>query len=651
MYKHLLIAGLVAACSSGGPASPAAGGASDGLAALMKTRNLSETDVRNALMTYTPSGRHDEYYLLASGGHSGQVVVIGVPSMRILKYIAVFTPEPWQGYGYGDQSGKILDEGKRHGHDIRWADTHHPALSETNADYDGKFLFIGDKANARVAVIDLRDFTTKQIVTTHLIESNHGAAFVTPNTEYVIEGTQYPAPLGGEYADVKQFKDKFRGAAVFWKFDRTKGRIDAEQSFAIELPPYMQDLSDAGKGTSDGWAFMNSIDSELAYGGDMEGNVPLEAGASKNDMDYMHVINWKKAAEVAATAGKTQTIAGMKVIRLDTAVKEGLLFFIPEPKSPHGVDVAPNGDDIVVGGKLDTHGTVYSFAKIKALIDAGKFASHDPYGVPVLPFKEAIRGQVELGLGPLHSQFDDKGNVYTSLFLESVVAKWNLKDLKLIDKVSTHYNIGHLAAAEGDTVSPDGKYLVAMNKWALDRFAPVGPLLPQNFQLIDISGDKMRVVYDLPIPLGEPHYAQLIKADKLHPIDVYPPDTDPLTDAKAAFPVEGGKERIERRPDGVHVFMTAVRSHFTPDLIRVNEGDNVHIHITNLEQAQDATHGFAIDSYNITLSLEPGEHNDVDFVADKPGVFPLYCTEFCSALHLEMAGYFMVAPKTQTAAK
>src|SRR5262249_24407406 len=218
---------------------PASSATSDGLAALMKSRKLSEADVKAALMTYTPTGRHDEYYLLASGGHSGQVVVIGVPSMRILKYIAVFTPEPWQGYGYGDQSKQILDQGKRHGHDIRWADTHHPALSETNACYDDKFLFIGDKANARVAVMDLRDFTTKQIVTTHLIESNHGAAFVTPNTEYVIEGTQYPAPLGGEYADVKQFKDKFRGAAVFWKFDRTKGPIYPDHSFPIDLPPSM----------------------------------------------------------------------------------------------------------------------------------------------------------------------------------------------------------------------------------------------------------------------------------------------------------------------------------------------------------------------------------------------------------------------------
>ncbi len=642
---QLTLVGALAACSSSGPGAATSGGASAGLADLMKARNLTEADVSAALMTYMPSGRHDDFIMFASGGQSGQVLVIGVPSMRILKYIAVFTPEPWQGFGYGDLGSKaVLDEGKRHDHDIRWADTHHPALSETAADYDGQFLFIGDKANARVAVIDLRDFTTKQIVTTQLIESNHGAAFVTPNTDYIIEGTQYPAPLGGVYADVKEFKDKYRGAAIFWRFDRAKGRIDTDKSFAMELPPYMQDLSDAGKLGSDGWAFMNSIDSELAYGGIQEGNVPLEAGASKNDMDFMHVINWKKAAEVAAQ-GKTETIAGMKVIRLDTAIKEGLLFFVPEPKSPHGVDVAPNGDDLVVGGKLDTHATVYSFTKMKALIDAGKFESHDPYGVPVLSFKDSIRGQVDLGLGPLHSQYDDKGNVYTSLFLESVVAKWNLKDLKLLDKVSTHYNIGHLSSTEGDTLSPDGRFLVAMNKWALDRFSPVGPLLPQNFQLIDISGDKMRVIADMPLPLGEPHYAQMIKADKLHPMEIYPPDTDPYTDKVSTTPVEGGKERVEKRPDGVHVFMTAVRSHFTPDIIRVTEGDVVHIHMSNIEQAQDATHGFTIGSYNVHLSLEPGEHSDLDFVADKSGVFPLYCTEFCSALHLEMAGYLLVAPK------
>jgi nitrous-oxide reductase len=638
---------LVLAACSGGKA-PSGGAATGGshLNELMKARNLSEADVQAALKTYTPSGRHDDYVMFASGGHSGQVLVIGLPSMRILKYIAVFTPEPWQGYGYGGEEGqKVLDEGTRYGHTLRWADTHHPALSETGGDYDGEFLFIGDKANPRLAVIDLRDFSTKQIVTTELIGSDHGAAFVTPNTDYVIEPSQYPTPLGGAYADVKEFNDKYRGAVIFWKFDRQKGRLDPALSFAIELPPYMQDLADAGKLDSDGWAFLNSFDTERAYGGDQEGNPPLESGASQNDMDYLHVVNWKKAEEVVK-AGKVETIAGMRVIRLPTAIEEGILYFIPEPKSPHGVDVTPDGKEIVIGGKLDTHGTVYSFANIKKLIDAKKFDGKDPYGVPILPFKEAIRGQVELGLGPLHTQFDDQGFAYTSLFLESAVAKWSLKDLKVVQKLSTHFNIGHLSAAGGDTIHPDGKYLVAMNKWALDRFTPVGPLLPQNFQLVDLTGQggQMELLYDMPIPLGEPHYAQIIKASKLKPIEVYAPGTNPGTMQRAEHAVDGGKERIERNGKEVDVYMTAIRSHFTPDLIRVKQGDNVHIHLTNLEQAYDATHGFAVASYNINESIEPGEHTDVNFVADRAGVFPMYCTEFCSALHLEMAGYFLVEP-------
>ncbi len=620
-------------------------GASASVKDLMAARGLSEADVEAALKTYVPSGKKDEYLIFASGGQSGQVIVIGVPSMRILKNIGVFTPEPWQGYAYGDDgTDKLLKDASRHGKQITWADTHHPSLSETQGDYDGQYLFIGDKANPRVAVIDLRDFATKQIVVNPLFESSHGASFVTPNTDYIIETSQYPAPYGGKYADVTEFNDKYRGGATFWKFDRQKGRIDPEQSFTIELPPYMQDLSDAGKLDSDGWAFFNSFDTERAYGGNQMGNPPLESGASKNDMDYLHVVNWKKAEEVVK-AGKVEVVNGMKVVTLKTSIDEGLLYFVPEPKSPHGVDVTPDGKDVVIGGKLDTHTTVYNFAKMKALIDAKKFDGKDPYGVPILNFQESIRGQCEVGLGPLHTQFDDKGFAYTSLFLESKVAKWSLKDLKVVDKVSTHYNIGHLVAAAGDTVHPEGKYLIAMNKWAIDRFAPVGPLLPQNFQLVDLTGDKMKVIYDLPIPLGEPHYAQMIRADKIKPLDVYAPGTNPETMAKDQFAVEGGKERIERTADGVHVYMSAIRSHFTPDIIKVKEGDTVHLHITNLEQALDATHGFTIGSYNIELSLEPGKHQNVTFVADKPGVFPLYCTEFCSALHLEMAGYFLVEPK------
>jgi nitrous-oxide reductase len=642
MRHALLLLAVLAACNARQSAKSGSGG--PGLTAMMKARGLSEADVKAALATYTPTGKHDEYLTFASGGHSGQIVVVGVPSMRILKYIAVFTPEPWQGWGFDDASKAVLAEGRRGGKDLTWADTHHPALSETNGDYDGKYLFIADKANARVAVIDLKDFTTKQIVTSELIGSDHGGTFVTPNTDYVIESTQYPTPLGGSYADPKQLKEKYRGAAIFWKFDRTKGRIDKEASFAIELPPYTQDLSDAGKLSSDGYAFINSINVELSYGGNAEGNPPMESGYSQADMDYLHIINWKKAEQLVAQ-GKFTKISGMRVISLATAAAENVLVFAPEPKSPHGVDVTPDGKDIVVGGKLDTHATVYSFEKIKNLIDKGQFATKDPYGVNVLDFKSAIRGQVEVGLGPLHTQYDASGNAYTSLFLETSVAKWSLKDLKLIEKLPTHYNIGHLVTAEGDTVNPDGKYLIAMNKWALDRFTKVGPLLPQNFQLVDLSGVKMQLLYDLPIPLGEPHYAQMIKIDKLAPIDVYTPGEDPISGKKSVNAVEGGKERIERRADGVHVYATAIRSHFTPDTIRVKEGDTVHVHLTNLEQAYDATHGFAIEAYNINLSLEPGESADVTFVADRAGTFPLYCTEFCSALHLEMAGYFVVEPK------
>ncbi|MFO0727808.1 MAG: Sec-dependent nitrous-oxide reductase [Myxococcota bacterium] len=654
----LLGLGLSACSGPAGPGAPKAqpgatgqgSGASGAVAQMMQNRGLSEADVVAALKTYTPTGKKDEYYIFASGGHGGNLIVIGVPSMRILKYVAVFTTEPWQGYGYGDQgTQEILDEGKRHGRSITWGDMHHPALSETGGEYDGQFIFVNDKANPRVGVVNLQDFTTEQIVTSGLIESEHGATFVTPNTDYVIETSQYPAPLGGEYADIKEYNDKYRGAMIFWRFDRSKRRIVPEESFAIEFPPYMQDLADAGKLTSDGWVFCNSINTERATGGDLEGQPPLESGSTQNDMDYLHVINWKKAAEVVK-AGKFKTIAGMRTIALQTAIDEGLLYFIPEPKSPHGVDVTPDGEDIVVGGKLDTHATVFNFKKIMALIDAKKVEAKDPYGVPILPFQDAIRGQVELGLGPLHTVFDDKGFAYTSLFIETKVAKWNVKELQLAEKISTNYNIGHLVAAEGDTVSPDGKYLVAMNKWALDRFAPVGPLLPQNFQLIDLTGDnnggKMQLLYDMPLPLGEPHNAQMIKADKLHPMDVYKPTgMDPVTKTHHPMAVEGGKERIERKGDTVHVYMTAIRSHFTPDIVRVKQGDKVQIHLTSLEQAHDATHGFAIDSHNINVSLEPGEHAEVAFVADKPGVFPLYCTEFCSALHLEMAGYLLVEPK------
>lgn len=639
----------------GGERSGPAGGGSAAVDQIVAARNLTPDDVLAAVKTYTPSGRHDEYLTFASGGHAGQVFVIGVPSMRLLRTIAVFTPEPWQGWGYG-VGEEVLRDGNVAGKEITWGDTHHPALSETAGDYDGQYLFINDKANARIAVIDLRDFETKQIVKNPIAINDHGGAFVTPDTEYVIEAGQYGTPLGWDYVSLEQYKESYRGMVTLWRFDREKGRIDPKRSFALELPPYWQDLFDAGKLASAGFIFGNCINSELATGGIEKGNPPFEAGTTQAAVDLLHIIDWKKA-EAAYLAGKAKTVRGFAVLSIQTLIDEGILFLAPEPKSPHGVDVAPKGDFIVVAGKLDPHISVYSIEKIKATIAAGKVAGHDPYGIPMLALDDVLEAQVELGLGPLHTQFDDKGYAYTSLFLDTAVARWTLGGAydelnpdapwTLVTKTPVQYNIGHLTCPEGDTVSPDGQYCIALNKWSVDRFFPPGPLLAQNFQLLDISqtGDHVQLLYDMPIGVGEPHYAQTIKADKVKPWKVYPQvGWDPHTQAPAVDPAVAGKEGVVRKGNEVHVYMTAVRSHYVPEHVEIRRGERVVWHITNLEQAEDATHGFAIPGYNINLSLEPGEAATFAFDADRAGTYPYYCTEFCSALHLEMMGFLLIRP-------
>ncbi|MES2877419.1 MAG: Sec-dependent nitrous-oxide reductase [Pseudomonadota bacterium] len=624
----------------------------DTLQDVMKQRGLSQQDLLAAAKTYVPTGKRDEFVAFSSGGQSGQVIVYAIPSMRILKYIGVFTPEPWQGYGFDESSKKVLQQGRIDGKDITWGDTHHPAMSETNGEYDGQFLFINDKANPRIAVIDLRDFETKQIVVNPIFKSEHGGTFVTTNSEYVIEAAQYAAPLENKkFYPLEEFNDKYRGGITYWKFDRKEGRIQPEKSFSLELPPYSQDLSDAGKGPSEGWSFTNSFCSERYVGGIEKGRPPYEAGCSAKDTDYMHVINWKKAAELVA-AGKAKKINGHNVLMMETAVKEGVLFLIPEPKSPHGVDVSPDGTKIIVAGKLDTHVSVYSFEKIQAAIKAGKFESKDPYGIPVIAMKDAVATQVSLGLGPLHTQYDSKPCIaYTSLYVDSQVAKWNYCEGKVLDKVSVHYNIGHLMTMEGDSSKPAGKYLVALNKLAIDRFVPVGPLHPQNHQLIDISGDKMQLLYDMPVPLGEPHYVVAIDAKKLKPAVRYKVGTDSRTDQPHPGATKAGEERIVKKGNKVEVFGTLIRSHITPETIEVEVGDEVTINLTNLERAQDETHGFTVSTFNVHASVEPGKTVAVKFKADKEGVYPYYCTEFCSALHLEMQGYLLVKPKGWKATK
>jgi nitrous-oxide reductase len=623
----------------------AAGWSKENLQEVMKRRGLTQQHVLAAAKTYAPTGTRDEFIAFSSGGQSGHVIVYGIPSMRILKYIAVFTPEPWQAYGFDEESKAVLDQGRMNGRDITWGDTHHPAISETNGDYDGQYLFINDKANPRLAVVDLHDFETKQIVANPIFQSQHGGAFVSENTEYVIEAAQYAAPLGGAYSPLERFNEDYRGGVTYWKFDREAGRLDPKGSFSVELPPYSQDLSDFGKLASSGWSFTNSFCSERYVGGIERGRPPFEAGCSAKDTDYLHVINWRKAAQVASQPGKTKTINGHKVIMMDTAVAEGLVYLIPEPKSPHGVDVAPDGKYIVISGKLDSHTYVYSWEKIQAAMKSKNFTGRDPYGIPIIGLETVLHTQVPLGLGPLHTQFDAKpGVAYTSLYVDSMAARWDYLKGELLDRLPIHYNIGHLMTMHGDTVKPRGKYLVSLNKLAIDRFNPVGPLHPQNHQLIDIGGDKMELLYDMPVPLGEPHYSVAIESSLLKPGVRYKAGTNTRTGEISPHKTRAGEEKIERNGKKVTVHGTLIRSHITPEIIEVNEGDEVTIHLTNLERAQDQTHGFTVSKYNVNGSWEPGKTATVKFTADEPGVFPFYCTEFCSALHLEMQGYVLVKP-------
>ena len=651
---------IAAACSGddggGGNGASSVGGNADEIAS---ERGLSEADVTAALKTYTPSGVIDDYIMFASGGHAGQVFVIGMPSMRLIRTIGVFTPEPWQGWGYGSEGQKaIFAEGNAEGQDLTWADTHHPALTETDGEYDGEYLFINDKANARLATIDLRDFETKQFVKNPIALNDHGGAKVTPDSEWIIEGGQYAAPLGWEYAPLDSYDEEFRGMVTLWKFDRDAGRIDEEASFAMELPPYWQDLCDAGKLTSEGWFVCNSFNTERATGLDPDDpdSEPFEAGASAAENDYLHIINLDKATELAAS-GATTEVNGFPVLSLQTAIDEELLYFAPEPKSPHGADITPDGEYIVVSGKLDPHVTVYSWEKIFDAIEAGT-SETDDYGVPILDMDSVVEAQIELGLGPLHTEFDDQGYGYTSLFLDSSVARWKIGERgapetwTLEGTIPVQYNVGHLVTAEGDTVSPDGKYMVSLNKWSLDRFFHPGPLFPQNFQLIDIANvdsesdtNGMQMLYDMPVGFGEPHYAQIIKADKLEPWSIYPEvGWDPETMAVDPDAPALGSEGIVRDGNNVTIDMTLIRSHFTPERVEVNAGDHVIWNFTNVETSDDATHGFAMPGYNINLSLEPGETQTIEFDATQDGVFSYYCSEFCSALHLEMAGYFLVNP-------
>ena len=585
-----------------------------------------------ALATYVAPGDLDEYYLFYSGGHSGQIFVSGIPSMRHIATIPVFTPYPGTGYGFDDESKEMLGG-------YSWGDSHHPAFSETDGEYDGRWLFINDNANGRMARIDLRDFKTKQLLKIPNVSANHGSSFVSPNTEFVTMATRMSVPFPeGSYADVTDYAEKYKGVVAGINVDPQSGEMSL--GWEILVPPFDYDLGDAGKGPSAGYFFWTCYNSEREF---IEGG-KLEVTASQKDKDYILMVDWRAAAKAVAD-GKARTVKGAPVLFPDQV--SDIAWFIPLAKSPHGVDVAPSGQWIIGSGKLSPTTTVFNMEKIAKAIADEDFAEVID-GIPVLTYESVREAEIPVGLGPLHTQFDGRGYAYTSLFVESAVAKWKLppyddpSDMSqyVVDKLPVSYNIGHLVTAEGDSMSPDGNYLVALNKLSKGRHISVGPSIPESAQLIDISGDKMKLLYDA-FTEPEPHYAVAIKADKLDPIEVYKKD-DPAWPKHPEAVWTPEETRIERRGNTVEVWMLAVRSFFAPDVIRVKKGDTVIVHVTNIEQTRDELHGFAIDDYDINLVADPGETKTVTFEAKKGGVFAFYCTNFCSALHQEMQGYLLV---------
>lgn len=605
-----------------------------------------------AAKVYVKPGTHDEFYNFVSGGFSGQLAVYGIPSGRLLREIPVFSLDPESGYGFSEETKGMLST--TYGN-IPWDDSHHPELSQTDGVPDGKWCFINGNNTPRIALIDLGVFRTTSIIEIPNSAGNHSSPFTTGNSEYVVAGTRFSVPMGDEaHRDVpiNSYKENFKGTISFIHPEPETGKMSV--AFQIKTPGVNFDLSHAGKGPSEGWFFFSCYNTEQAYS-------LLEVNASQKDKDFVMAVNWK-LAEQLAKEGKGKRVPGKHhsnwwneethssettvyddVLQLDPAEHPGLLYFMPCPKSPHGCDVDPTGNYIVGSGKLAALLPVFKFDKIqKAIADKdfeGEFA-----GIPVLRYESVLHGEVKKpGLGPLHTEFDGKGNAYTSMFVSSEIVKWNVESLEILDRVPTYYSIGHLSIPGGDSKKPWGKYVIAYNKITKDRYLPTGPELTQSAQMYSIEGEKMELLLDFPTT-GEPHYAQAIPAELVTPREV---KFYKIEENHHPYVAKGEKEtKIERKGKEVHVWMTCIRSHFVPDNIEgVKLGDEVYFHLTNLEQDWDVPHGFAIKgAINAELLVMPGETQTLKWVPSKAGMWPMYCTDFCSALHQEMSGYVRVSP-------